>query len=40
LHYLPVGRMAGTMNARMQDRFEIAPDDFETWQKRPVPSRD
>ena len=37
-HYHPVGRIAGTMYARMQDRFEIAPDNFEAWQKRPVPS--
>ena len=33
-HYLPVGRVAGTMYARMQDRFEIKPDTFETWQLR------
>ena len=32
--YLPVGRIAGTMYARMQDRFEIRPDTFETWQAR------
>ncbi|MBC7580384.1 flavin reductase family protein [Tardiphaga sp.] len=32
--YLPVGRVAGTMYARMQDRFEIKPDTFETWQAR------
>jgi len=31
-HYLPVGRVAGTMYARMQDRFEIKPDTFESWQ--------
>jgi flavin reductase (DIM6/NTAB) family NADH-FMN oxidoreductase RutF len=32
--YLPIGRVAGTMYARMQDRFEIKPDNFETWQLR------
>ncbi len=39
-HYLPVGRVAGTMYARMHDRFEIKPDTFESWQKRPVPLPD
>ena len=38
--YWPVARIAGTMYARMHDRFEIKPDSFETWQKRPVPLRD
>jgi len=33
-HYLPVARIAGTMYARMQDRFEIKPDSFDTWQLR------
>jgi flavin reductase (DIM6/NTAB) family NADH-FMN oxidoreductase RutF len=32
--YMPVGRVAGTMYARMQDRFEIKPDTFESWQLR------
>jgi flavin reductase (DIM6/NTAB) family NADH-FMN oxidoreductase RutF len=38
--YLPVGRIAGTMYARMQDRFEIQPDTFESWQNRAVPDHD
>ncbi|MDB5502408.1 MAG: hypothetical protein JWR89_2310 [Tardiphaga sp.] len=33
-NYMPVGRVAGTMYARMQDRFEIKPDTFESWQLR------
>ncbi|MDB5656291.1 MAG: hypothetical protein JWQ94_3904 [Tardiphaga sp.] len=36
-HYSAVGRIAGTMYARMQDRFEIQPETFESWQNRPVP---
>ena len=39
-HYHPVGRIAGSMYARMHDRFEIAPDDFEAWQARPSASGD
>jgi flavin reductase (DIM6/NTAB) family NADH-FMN oxidoreductase RutF len=31
--YLPVGRVAGTMYARMHDRFEIKPETFENWQR-------
>jgi flavin reductase (DIM6/NTAB) family NADH-FMN oxidoreductase RutF len=38
--YWPVARIAGTMYARMHDRFEIKPDNFEAWQSRPVPARD
>jgi flavin reductase (DIM6/NTAB) family NADH-FMN oxidoreductase RutF len=38
--YWPVARIAGTMYARMHDRFEIKPDNFENWQKRPVPAGD
>jgi flavin reductase (DIM6/NTAB) family NADH-FMN oxidoreductase RutF len=30
--YAPVGRVAGTMYARMQDRFELKPESFEVWQ--------
>lgn len=32
--YMPVGRVAGTMYARMRDRFELKPDSFETWQRQ------
>jgi flavin reductase (DIM6/NTAB) family NADH-FMN oxidoreductase RutF len=31
--YLPVGRVAGHMYARMHDRFELIPESFDTWQK-------
>lgn len=31
--YMPVGRVAGTMYARMRDRFEIKPETFESWQR-------
>jgi hypothetical protein len=30
---MPVGRVAGTMYARMRDRFEIKPETFESWQR-------
>jgi flavin reductase (DIM6/NTAB) family NADH-FMN oxidoreductase RutF len=32
-NYMPVGRVAGAMYARMRDRFELKPDSFETWQR-------
>ena len=31
-HYQPVGRVAGIMYARMNDRFELKPETFEAWQ--------
>lgn len=37
-NYLPVGRIAGTMYARMQDRFEIKPETFDSWQQRTLRS--
>lgn len=33
-NYLPVGRIAGTMYTRVQDRFEIKPETFDSWQRR------
>jgi len=39
-HYLPVGRIAGTSYARMHERFEIKPGNFESWQSRQVSARD
>ena len=38
--YWPVARMAGTTYARLHDRFEIKPDNCESWQNRPVPADD